>query len=454
MITTALAQLRYRLTTASPRTRRIHRHTLLSLASKGGSMLVSLWLVPLTMTYLTPTTYGTWATISAMSALLTFVDLGIGNGLRNRLAEAVGSHNPALAQQLVSTAYALFGLLQVSGCLLLLGVSYYVPWGQLLHSTLEGEQLRVGVLVVAIGMSLKLVFDLLSYVLLALQASGWVNLLNLLSNGLVLLGTYGLARFTPPNLIYLAWVVAGSPVVVLALSSVWLYGNRLRAYQPRWGQIRFDRARQILSLGYTFFIIQLAYVVIFYTDNLLINHFFGPAEVASYSIAFRYFSLASTLFGLVMVPYWSAFSEALVQEDRAWMGQTYRVMQRYWVGLAGLVAVMIGVSQPVYAVWVGNQVSIGLPLTVSLGLFVIVTGWNVPSTTVINSTGRLRLQLWYAVASIGTNIPLAYVLGKTLGLGSSGVVLASVLSLGWGAVLGPIQARKLIEGKAEGIWNR
>lgn len=98
--------------------------------------------------------------------------------------------------------------------------------------------------------------------------------------------------------------------------------------------------------------------------------------------------------------------------------------------------------------------SIGLPLTVSLGLFVVITGWNVPSTTVINSTGRLRLQLWYAVASIATNIPLAYLLGKTLGLGSSGVVLASVLSLGWGAVLGPIQARKLIEGRAEGIWNR
>lgn len=454
MIAAAFAQLRYRLATASPRTRRIHRHTLLSLASKGGSMLVSLWLVPLTIDYLTPTTYGTWATISALSALLTFVDLGIGNGLRNRLAEAVGRHDPALAQQLVSTAYALFALLQVSGCLLLLGVSYYLPWNQLLQSSIEAEQLRVGVLVVAIGMSLKLVVDLLSYVLLALQASGWVNLLNLLSNGLVLLGTYGLACFTAPSLVYLAWVVAGSPVVVLALSSVWLYGNRLRAYRPRWGQIRFDRARQILSLGYTFFIIQLAYVVIFYTDNLLINQFFGPAEVASYSIAFRYFSLASTLFGLVMVPYWSAFSEALIQEDRAWMGRTYRVMQRYWLGLVGLVGVMIGVAQPVYSVWVGSQVSVGLPLTVSLGLFVVITGWNVPSTTVINSTGRLRLQLWYAVASIATNIPLAYLLGKTLGLGSSGVVLASVLSLGWGAVLGPIQARKLIEGRAEGIWNR
>lgn len=417
-------------------------------------MLVSLWLVPLTIAYLTPTTYGTWATITAMSALLTFVDLGIGNGLRNRLVEAVGNHNSALAQQLVSTAYALFGLLQAGGCLLLLAISYYVPWGQLLHSPIEEEELRLGVLVVAIGMGLKLVFDLLSYVLLALQASGWVNLLNLLSNGLVLLGTYGLTRFTSPNLVYLAWVVAGSPVLVLALSSVLLYSCRLRVYRPRWSQIRFDQARQILSLGYTFFIIQLAYVVIFYTDNLLINHFFGPAEVASYSIAFRYFSLASTLFGLVMVPYWSAFSEALVQQDRAWMQRTYRVMQGYWVGLVGLVAIMIGLAQPVYAAWVGPQVSISLPLTASLGLFVVVTGWNVPSTTVINSTGRLRLQLWYALASIVTNIPLAYVLGKTLGLGSSGVVLSSVLSLGWGAVLGPIQAGKLINGHAQGIWNR
>ena len=82
-----------------------------------------------------------------------------------------------------------------------------------------------------------------------------------------------------------------------------------------------------------------------------------------------------------------------------------------------------------------------------------MTGWTLISSAITNSAGKLRIQLWYASASILTNLPLAYFLSKMLGLGSAGVV-ASVVSLGWGTVLEPLQARKLITGTTSGIWNR
>lgn len=454
MILTVLGQLHERIGAIHPRTRTVHLHTVLSLLCKAGSMLVSLLLVPLTIGYLSQTTYGTWVTISSMSTLLTFVDLGIGNGLRNKLAEAASNQNHTSAQLLVSTAYALFSLLQGAFIGLFVILANYVPWPRVLNSSADPRQLRQIVLIVAIAMAIKLVLDMLSSVLLALQESSRVNFINFLINLLVLIGTYGLSQFTKPSLVYLALVVAGSPLVVLGISSWVLYQNRLLAYRPTFTQIRFQQAGQILSLGYTFFLIQLAYIVVFYTDNLLINQFFGSAAVAAYTIAFRYFSIVSTLFGLVMVPYWSAFTEAFTKQDRAWMQRTYRMMHQFWAGLVGVVIVLVLVAQPIYGVWVGPNIHIPLSLTLSLGLFVVITGWNLIASTITNSAGKLRLQLWYALASILTNIPLAFFLSKTLGLGSAGVVLASVVSLGWGAVFGPIQAHKLIKGTASGIWNK
>ena len=454
MILATLTQLHKKIGAIHPRTRAIHLNTLLSLVCKAGSMLVSILLVPLTIRYLTQSTYGTWVTISSMSSLLTFVDLGIGNGLRNKLAQAASNQDPKLGQQLVSTAYALFSLLQGAFVGLFLILVKYVPWPRVLNSSIDPDQLRQVVLIVAIAMAIKLVLDMLSSVLLALHESSWVNFVNFLINLLVMMGTYGLRQFAKPSLTYLALVVSGSPLLVLSISSWVLYQNRLRAFRPTFTHVRFRQAGQILSLGYTFFLIQLAYLIVFYSDNLLINQFFGSSAVAAYNIAFRYFSIVSTLFGLVMVPYWSAFTEAFVKQDVAWMQRTYRMMYRLWVGLVGVVSLMVLVAQPVYEVWVGGGVQIPFLLSVSLGVLVVMTGWNLIASTIINSAGKLRLQLWYASASILTNIPLAFFLSSTLGLGSAGVVLASVVSLGWGAVLGPLQASKLINGTASGIWNR
>ena len=139
------------------------------------------------------------------------MDLGIGNGLRNKLTQAASTQDSKLGPLLVSTAYVLFSLLQGAFMGLFLILSNYVSWSRVLNSTVDSPQLRQVVVIVALAMAVKLVLDMLSYVLLALQESSRVNFINLLINGLVLIGTYGLSRFTTSNLVYLALVVGAVP---------------------------------------------------------------------------------------------------------------------------------------------------------------------------------------------------------------------------------------------------
>ncbi|MDE5975352.1 MAG: hypothetical protein K2G69_02250, partial [Muribaculaceae bacterium] len=55
---------------------------------KGISILTSFLLVPLTLGYLRPVEYGIWMTLSSILVWINYFDIGLGNGLRNKLAEA------------------------------------------------------------------------------------------------------------------------------------------------------------------------------------------------------------------------------------------------------------------------------------------------------------------------------------------------------------------------------
>ncbi|MCX6214044.1 MATE family efflux transporter [Spirosoma sp.] len=450
----SIAAFRERIRATHPRTRKAHLNTLFGLAVKGGGIIISLVLVPLTIDYLSKETYGTWLTISSIVTMIALFDIGVGNGLRNKLSEAVTKQDMTLARVYVSTAYAIFGLLQTGFSLLFIVLFSYIPWQKLLNTSIDNEQLQLIILMTAVSMAVKMLLDILSYVLFAIQDSGLAGFINLLSNIVILVGTYLLTKFSNANLFYLGAVTVLSPIVVLLISGFVLYRNKLNMYRPSLKLADFQYAKSLLSLGYKFFFIQMAVVVLFYTDNLIITQLFGPAEVTTYNVAFRYFNSINTVFAIVITPYWSAFTEAYAKSDLNWIKQTYRYLQKLWVGLVIVVILMITVSKSIYSIWIGDRVNISFTLSVCMGIFVIISCWNSVTVTIINGLGKVKLQLYLSAIAALINIPLSIFFGKTLGLGSSGVIIATSFSLLIGSVIGGLQAWKLSTGKATGIWDK
>lgn len=454
MRTISLNHLRERVQNAHPRTRKAQLNTALGLVIKGSGMLVSLLLIPLTIDYLSKDIYGTWLTISSIVTMMTFLDIGIGSGLRNKFSEAISKQDTELARAYVSTAYVVFGAIQMVLLGVFLLIFRYVPWQRVLNTTVDTDQLQSVVLLTVIAMALKLVLDILSYILFALQEPSRMNLMTFLSNVLVLIGTYALTRFTNSSLIYLATVTAISPVLVMMVGGFVLYGGRLKAYKPKIRLANLKYAKNLLSLGYQFFIIQMAVIVIFYTDNLIITQLFGPAEVTTYNVAFRYFSAINILFTIAVAPYWSAFTEAFVKNDTSWMMSTYYYLQKLWIGLVIVVICMILLSETVYSAWVGNRVEVPISLSICIGLFVVVSCWNNVNSLILNGIGKVWLQLLTALFCATINIPLAIFFGRYLQMMSTGVILATAVSLLTGSILGSVQVKKLISGQANGIWNK
>src|ERR1700749_2626531 len=75
--------------TGHERTLKIKRNIIYSFLIKGASVAVGFLLIPLTIHYINTAQYGIWLTINALVAWLINFDIGLSNGLRNKMAHAL-----------------------------------------------------------------------------------------------------------------------------------------------------------------------------------------------------------------------------------------------------------------------------------------------------------------------------------------------------------------------------
>ena len=99
---------------------KIKKNILESILIKGGSVMISLIMVPLTINYINPSRYGIWLTISSIVGWVSFFDIGLTQGLRNKFAGAKARGDDEQAQMYVSTTYALLGIVFLSVWLMFL----------------------------------------------------------------------------------------------------------------------------------------------------------------------------------------------------------------------------------------------------------------------------------------------------------------------------------------------
>lgn len=438
--------------TAHPRTRQAFKNSVASVLVKGGNIILSFILVRITLGLLQDEKYGIWTAISSLVTFASFFDIGLGNGLRNRLAEVVAQEDHKTGRTYISTAYVLFAGIQFALLLIACVAIYLVNWKYVLNVRLSNSYVSLLVLVTLTGFCLKILLDTVSYVLLALQKTALSNAIYLVINLGLVVGIWTLGAGGYNNLLSVSIMSAIVPVVVLVGFSLYYYQNHLREFAPSLKAVDFGIRNKLMGLGLKFFIIQLAGIVIFYTDNVIISKLFGPKSVTEYSVVFRYYNAVNSFFFVIISPYWSAFTEAYAKNELAWVKKSYTRLKRSWLVILLAVGVMLLISTKVYQIWLGPSFKTSWSLNVLMACFVLVSCWNNITVTVINGFGKVKMQLFTALAGAAINIPLCVYLGRDLNLGNKGIIIASIISLLLGTLLGTIQANKLVSRTAKGLW--
>ncbi len=420
---------------------------------KGGSVLISLILVPLVLHYINPAQFGIWLTLSSFLTWFAFFDIGFGNGLKNKLSEAIALGDVKLARIYVSTTY--FMLLLISSILLLvfLMINYFLDWTKILNAPVSlAKEISVLVLVIFSLFSVQFVLQLINIVAAAKQNAIIPALIGFLGSLLSLMLIFILSKTTSGSLLYLGLAAASSPVFVLLMFSIFLYKNAYRQFRPTIKFVQLYYLKDLMALGIKFFFIQIGLLFLYNTDNLIISHVLSPTAVTSFHIAFKYFSIITMLCAIVMAPFWPAFTEANAKGDIIWIKQSVSKLLKFCVLMLVLGVFMLLFSSLVYRLWVGKQVEIPFALSFVLFVFTVLNTYRTIFSFYFNGTGKILLQLYLVVSSGLLNIPLSIYLGKMMG--STGVILATTILCALCAVVETIQYLKLINKRATGIWNK
>lgn len=98
----------------SERTIKAKKNIIASLLVKMLSIIISLLLVPVTLNYLNSYEYGVWLTLSSILVWINYFDIGLGNGLRNRLTEALAIGDYEKGRIYISTTFAILLILMLT----------------------------------------------------------------------------------------------------------------------------------------------------------------------------------------------------------------------------------------------------------------------------------------------------------------------------------------------------
>lgn len=429
------------------------KNILFSFAIKGGSIAISLFLVPLTIHYVNPSQYGIWLTLSSIIGWMGFFDIGFGNGLRNRFAESIAKGEHDQARTYLSTTYAIMAIITSVFLLLFLCINPFLNWSKILNSPPGmAAELSLLALIVFVFFCLQFVLQLISTVLTANQEPSKAALFNFFGTLFSAIVVFVLTKTSSGNLIYLGFVFGLTPVLVLLASSLWFYSHSYRRYAPSVKFVKFSYARDLMSLGVKFFVIQIAVIVLYQITNVIIAQMFGPAEVTPYNIAFKYFSIIPMSLSIVTAPFWSAYTEAWVKQDFDWIRGTVKKLKQLWIFLSVVTILMLVSSNFIYKVWVGKQIVVPLSVSITMAAYVIINAWNGIYAQFFNGVGKIRLQLYSAVWGVILMVPMSIFLGRKFGV--AGIILSSALLALINMVWSFIQYDKIINNKATGIWAK
>lgn len=442
-------------TTGHSRSVKTKKNILALIIIKGVSILTSFLLVPLTINYLTPLSYGIWLTLYSIISWFGLLDIGLGNGMRNKFAEAIAIGDKQSARIYVSTTYAILVIIFLCAGFIFFAVNHFLDWSLILNTgaekTIELQQLAA---IVFGFFCLQMVVKLISSILLADQRTALAAAINTVCSVLSLIVVYILTKTTSGSLTYLATAIGLINIIVPLLASFWFFKNYYKEFAPSWKHIDFKRAKDLMNLGVMFFLFQSTALIVVATDNVIISQLFGPDKVTPYNIALKYFTPITLLFSIISAPMWSAYTESYTKKDFDWIKRITNKMIRVWLLVFVAVIPMIIFSDFAYGLWVGSQIHISLDVTVLVAVYVLFSSWNQIFGNFINGVGKLRLGFYLTIFTAVINIPLSIFLAKYTSLGVAGIIAASCISLLPDIIFIPIQYFKIIHNKATGIWNK
>ena len=448
-------QIRKKFIGTDSRSKKMYKNTVAMIGIRGVSMILTLISAPIMLHHVDRADYGVLLTLTSIVGWVGYMDVGLGNGLRNKLPEFLAKGDFHSAKKIVSSCYVTLAIYVALIIVIFLMVSPFVDWLGVLNSpTSDAGEIRGLTNVVFIAFCIQFLFGLINSILFAYQMPAFQSLFTFVGQFVALIAlVIQVYVFDVTSVLQIGAVNSIIPPLVLFWGSIGLFRTKLKEIAPSFKLFEFKSVGSILSLGLKFFVLQMITIVLFQANSIIIARVVSPEAVVEYNLAFKYVSLLTMIFTIVITPVWSATTDAYVRKDFEWITKTLSFSRKVCIASIFIGVLMVLASKFVYGMWLGRgSIDINYSTTGLILLYISFEMLYKVYGTIINGTGKVFAQIILTGIIAIIYIPLAIFLGNLCGL--SGVLIANTIVFALNYVWSKLQCNKLINQTATGIWNK
>ncbi len=427
----------------------IFKNVSLGVVYKALNMCMVYLSIPLLLNYLGKEEYGLWVTIFSVVSMVYVMDVGIGNGLKNKLTTTLSNNNHKSAREYISTAYVLVSFMSL--VLLAIGALfiYNLDLQSLLSTSIDEVYLKKTLFITLVLILVSFVLNLYKSFYYATQNAAKTELSLFVYQAIILLSIIFALTYLRSSLLYVA-IIYGSANTFIGIVFTVLFFYKNRALMPSLIFYNKEKVQSLMGIGIGFFLIQLSMIVIFATDNIIISKLLGPEEVTNYDIVNKLFQVVIVVSVILQNPLWPLYTNAYQKKDFNWIRKTLKRLNMLFIGFVVMVILLGFLSHNIISLWISERLVISNRLIIFMGVFVIVRVFGSIYMYFLNGIGKIKLQLWlYAIGAL-INIPLSVYFVKYLNLGSSGVILGTIVCILGMTIALPIQTYKILRRNEHG----
>ena len=362
---------------------------------------------------------GAWLVIlQILSWVLTF-DIGIGNGLKNKIVEAINENRRDDVRRYVSCSYVTnFVIVLV---LIVVGVKVidYINFNSLLNISSEViplHSLQGAFKLAYISICLEFFFKIVLNIYQALQKEVVASSMSLISTILLLIfvSVVKMESMGEALIAVSAFYIFSINVPLIVLTII-LFTTTFKDCKPSPKYWSFPVARSIITLGGLYFIIQILLLIINSTNKVIISSSYGAATVTDYEPYLKIFSALTAIGSAISLPMWTLVLRADVRKDFDWMKKSRKMILGFLILFIAAAAILAASLQIIFDLWLGDAtIKVNYFKAVMFALWSVTTIASYFASAYSNGLKLLKPQLIiYGVGAV-VKIPVFFLINKLI----------------------------------------
>ena len=225
------------------RSSRLQKNILVSFIAKGWSAIIVLLMVPVTLKCLGEYNNGVWLTISSVMLWIDNLDIGLGNGLRNKLAIYLAHGETQRARSLIASTFAMLTYIIIPTLLILLVLILTSDTYHLFNvEPAKTANLDQVLMVTVTLVCTTFIFKLIGNFYMGLQLPAVSNVLIAMGQTLALIGTYLVYISGSHSLLHIAFVNTTCPLLVYLIAYPYTFYYKYPHLRPAFSLVDLKEA--------------------------------------------------------------------------------------------------------------------------------------------------------------------------------------------------------------------